>query len=273
MHPDHLLLNLASHALDLPDGGAVLVTDTGARTPVDPPAGGGLAMIGLSCPPETLAVAATTWCEAQRPDGCRRSGALAWSVDRRGGSSALFREQGADDAEILSTVAGTLLDSGLRALGRPTPLCASPVVWFPDGVFLQRVSRLLDQRGGSCTRRRLAWDSVSRLYPLNVVGKPLPAWVVRHLRQDFQERNTWSSLRCGVVEQPVSAPSILSGLTPAVAGWLDDGSFARWVLSRVSEAPGTLRRLRERVDDCLANDLSVALGDVIGPAGAARIGP
>ena len=139
------------------------------------------------------------------------------------------------------------------------PRCGSP-----DGVFLQRVSRLLDKRGGLCSRRRLTWDSVSLLYPLNVVGKPLSACVVRHLRQDFHERNTWSSLRRGVVEQPVAAPAILPGLTPAVAGWLDDGSFARWVLSRVSDAPSTLEWLCGRVHDSLAHDLSVALGDVIG---------
>ena len=267
---DPLLLDLASHALHLPDGGAVLVASTGARAPVDPPAGGGLAMIGLRCPPETLAVAATARCETLWSDGCRRSGALAWSVDRQGGSSALFREQGADDVEILSAVAGTLLDGGLRALGQPTPPCSSPTVWFPDGVFLQRVSRLLDKRGGLCSRRRLTWDGVSLLYPLNVVGKPLPPCVTRHLRQDFHERNTWSSLRRGVVEQPVSAPAILPGLTPEVACWLDDGSFARWVLSRVSDAPSTLEWLCGRVDGSLAKDLSVALEDVTGPAGAIR---
>lgn len=261
---DPLLLDLASGALHLPDGGAVLATDTGARAPVDPPPGGGLAIIGLRCPPETLAVAATARCETLWTDGRRRSGVLAWSVDRREGSLALFRERGADEAEILSAVAGTLLDGGLRALGQPTPPCLSPAVWFPDGVFLQRVSRLLDKRGGQCSRRWLTWDSVSLLYPLNVVGKPLSACVVRHLRQDFHERNTWSSLRRGVVEQPVSAPAILPGLTPAVADWLDDGSFARWVLSRVSDAPSTLEWLCGRVHGSLAYDLSVALGDVTG---------
>ena len=265
-----LLLDLASRALDLPDGGAVLVAGTGATTTVDPPAGGGLAVIGLRCPPETLAVAATTWCEMRRPDGRRRRGALAWSVGRRGSSSALFREQGAADGEILSTVAGTLLDAGLRALGRPTPSCSSPAVRFPDGVFLHRLSRLLDERGGSCTRRRLSWDRVSLLYPLNVVGRPLSAGVIRHLRQDFHERNTWSSLRRGVVEQPAPAPAILPGLTPAVADWLDDGSFARWVLSRVPDAPSTLERLCGRVDVGLAGDLAAALGDVTGPSGAVR---
>ena len=265
---DPLLLDLASHALRGPDGGAVLAKNTGARVPVDPPAGGGLALVGLRCPPETLAVAATSWCETLSPDGRRRSGALAWSVDRQGSSLAMFREQGAADVEMLSTVAGTLLDCGLRALGQPAPPCSSPAVWFPDGVFLQRVSRRLDKRGGSCTRRPLTWDRISLLYPLNVVDRPLSASVTRHLRQDFHARNTWSSLRRGVVEQPASAPAILPGLTPAVAGWLDDGSFARWVLSRVSDTPSTLERLCGRVDDSLAHDLSVALGDVSGPAGA-----
>ena len=267
---DPLLLDLAHRALDLPDGGAVLATITGARATLDPPAGGGLALVGLRCPPETVAAAATTWCETMRPDGSRRSGALAWSVDRQDGSLALFRDQEAEGVETLAAVAGTLLDVGLRALGRSTARCSSPAVWFPDGVFLQRVSRLLDERHGSCTRRRLAWDRVSPLYPLNVVGKPLSARIIRHLRQDFHERNTWSSLRRGVVEQPVSAPPILPGLTPAVAGWLDDGSFARWVLSRVSDPPSTLERLCGRVDDGLANDLTAALGNVNGPAGAVR---
>ena len=183
---------------------------------------------------------------------------------------ALFREQRSGDVEALSAVAGTLLDAGLRALGQPTPPCSFPAVWFPDGVFLHRVSRLLGERGGSCTRRPLRWDRVSLLYPLNVVGKPLSMWVIRNLRQDFHERNTWSSLRRGVVEQPVSAPAILPGLTPAVADWLDDGSFARWVLSRVSDAPSTLEWLRKRVDDDLAYELTVALGDVDGPAGAVQ---
>ena len=267
---DPLLLDLAHHALDLPDGGAVLATVAGARATLDPPAGARLALIGLRCPPETVAVAATTWCETLRSDGCRRHGALAWSVDRQDGSLALFRDHEAGDVETLAAVAGTLLDFGLRALGRSTTRCSSPVVWFPDGVFLQRVSNLLDERRGSCTRRRLTWDSVSPLYPLNVFGKPLSTRIVRHLRQDFYERNTWSSLRRGVVEQPVSAPPILPGLTPAVAGWLDDGSFARWVLSRVSDPPSTLDWLCGRVDDGLANDLAVALGDVSGPAGAVR---
>ncbi len=268
--PEQLLLELASSALELPEGSAMLAADTAARIPVDPPYRGGLAIVGLECPSATLAVAATSRCETQRPDGGRRRGVLAWSVDRQGYSLALFREHGTRHDEILSTVAGRLADCGLRALGQPTPRCYSPTVWFPDGVFLQRVARLLERRGAACSRRRLTWDRVSRLYPLNVVDQPLPAWAVRHLRQDFNDANTWSSLRLRVVEQSVDAPSILAGLTPPVAAWLDDGSFARWVLSRVSEAPRALEWLRERLDDHLADDLSVALGDVHQPAAATR---
>ena len=267
---DPLLLDLASDALDLPAGGAVMAAATGATTTVDPPSGGVMAMIGLRCPPGIVAVAATTRCETLWPDGCRRSGVLAWSLDRHHNSSALFRERPGRDVEKLTAVAGTLLDAGLRALGENTPPCPSPAVWFPDGVFLHRLSRLLDRRGGMCSRRPLSWDSLSLLYPLNGSAAPLSPSMTRHLRQDFHERNTWSSLRLRVVAQPVAAPAILPGLTPGIADWLDDGSFARWVLSRVSDPPGTLDWLCERVDQGLASDLGLALSEVQGPAGAAQ---
>ena len=248
----------------------MLVSSTGARTTVDPLPGGETAMIGLRCPQETVAVAASTRCETLGPDGRRRSGILAWSLDRLDNSWALFREQPGDGAENLPAVAGLLLDAGRRALGRLTPPCPSPPVWFPDGVFLHRLSRLLDRRGGMCSRRPLRWDSLSLLYPLNGSGEPLPSWLTRCVRQGFHESNTWASLRRRVVGQPDSAPAILPGLTPEIADWLDDSSFARWVLSRLSDAPSTLERLCERVDDGLANDLKVALGEVHGPVGAAR---
>ena len=182
----------------------------------------------------------------------------------------MFRGQSTEGAEVLAELAGTLLDWALRALGHRTPPCPSPTVWFPDGVFLHRLARLLDRRGGMCTRRPLRWDSLSLLYPLNVSGEPLPACLTRHLRQDFHEQNTWSSLRRRVVDQPVEAPAIMPGITPEVAAWLDDGSFARWVLSRFSDAPSTMEWLCGRVDDDLANDLLLALGEVHGPVGGAR---
>ena len=264
-HRDPRLLDLASQALDLPAGSAVMAAATGATTAVGPPSSGVMAMIGLRCPPETVAVAATTQCETLWPDGRRRSGVLAWSLDRRHNSSALFREQPGRGTETLDAVAGTLLDAGLRALGQDTPPCPSPAVWFPDGVFLHRLSRLLDRRGGMCTRRPLSWDGLSRLYPLNGSAEPLTPGMTLHLRQDFLARNTWSSLRLRVVDQPAAAPAILPGLTPDIAEWLDDGSFARWVLSRVSDPPSTLDWLCGRIDQGLAGDLRRALGEVDSP--------
>jgi hypothetical protein len=264
-HQHPLLSDLASHALDLTVGSAVMAAATGATTTVDPPSSGGMSMIGLRCPPETVAVAATTRCETLWPDGRRRSGVLAWSLDRHGNSSALFREQPGHRVETLAAVAGTLLDAGLRALGRDTPPCPSPAVWFPDGVFLHRLSRLLDRRGGICTRRPLNWDGLSRLYPLNGSAEPLTPGMTLRLRQGFHERTTWSSLRLGVVDQPAGAPVILPGLTPDIAEWLDDGSFARWVLSRVPDPPSTLDWLCGRVDRGLASDLRLALGEVHDP--------
>ena len=262
-HP--LLLDLASHALDGPPGGTVLVATTGTRTTIEPPVGGGVSLIGLECPPGTAAVASNVQCQTLWTDNRRRAGLLAWSVDRLGRSLALFRDETVGGIETLSAVAGTLLDASLRALALPTRPCLSPTVWFPDGVFLHRVSRLLARRGGPCARRRPGWDSLSVLYPLNDTGEPLSPCLTRFRRQYFHAANTWSSLRLGVAGLPPAAPAVLPGLTPQVAGWLDDGAFARWVLSRVPDVPSTLEWLRGHVNRSLAEQLSVALGDAHGP--------
>ena len=119
---------------------------------------------------------------------------------------------------------------------------------------------------GCAPGAQLSWDGLSRLYPLNGSAEPLAPGMTLHLRQDFHERNTWSSLRLRVVDQPAAAPAILPGLTPDVAEWLDDGSFARWVLSRVSDPPSTLDWLCRRLDRGLASDLHLALGEVHGPS-------
>lgn len=259
---DPLLVSLANEALAAPGGGAVIASLAGARTTIDPPAGGGCAILGLKCAAGTAAVASAVPCATVWADGGTRHGVLAWSVNRWGESLAIFRGPPDEGVATLSALTGTLLDLALCALGRGTPPCPSPTVWFPDGVFLHRLAKLFDRHNEVCPRRRLSWDSLSLLYPLNVSGEPLSPCVVRHLRRAFHQRNTWTSLRRGVVTQPASAPAILPGLTSEVAAWLDDGSFARWVLNRLSDPPSTLEWLCERVDAGLADELSLALGEV-----------
>ena len=134
-------------------------------------------------------------------------------------------------------------------------------MWFPDGVFLQRVSAMLDRRGGPCDRR-LNWDSLSVLYPLNVTGAPTAPGFTRRLRERFESRNTWSKLRRGVAGLHEEAPAVLPGLTPPIAGWLDDGAFARWVLSRVPDPPSTVQWLRRSLSGTVADRLALALGDL-----------
>ena len=268
-HPtggDPLLLELASQALDRPPGSAVVAEPGGATTTLEAHPGSGLALIGLRCPPATAAVASSVQCRTLWPDDHRRRGLLAWSVDRDGGSLALFRDEASARAQTLSVVAGTLLDAALRSLGRPTPQCTSPAVWFPDGVFLHRVSAMLARRGGPCDRRRLSWDRLSMLYPLNDTGAPVEPWLTRRLRQRFQASNTWSSLRAAAAGLPAGAPAILPGLTAPVAGWLDDGAFARWVLSRVPDAPSALEWLCRSLSEPVADHLALALGDVHYPS-------
>jgi hypothetical protein len=259
---DPQLLYLASQALERPPGSAVLIGPGGTTTTVQAPPGGGLSLIGLRCPPATAAVASSVQCQTLWADDRRRRGVLAWSVDRSGGSLALFREKAASSTQSLSAVAGTLLDAALCALGQPTPQCLSPAVWFPDGVFLHRVSAMLARRGGPCDRRHVSWDSLSLIYPLNCTGAPTAPWLTRRLRQRFHTSNSWTSLRRGVAGLPEGTPAILPGLTPRVAGWLDDDAFARWVLSRVSDAPSTLEWLCRSLSGPVADHLALALGDV-----------
>lgn len=258
---DPSLLKLASAALRLPSGTSVLALDGEAPITVDPPPHGGLAVIGLVCPPAVAAVATNVECKTLWPDGVRRDGRLAWGVNRQGASLALFGDSRHDDGEVLDSVAGTLLDVGLRSLGLDTGPCCSPTVWFPDGVFLHRLARMLHDSGGMCAQQ-LEWPSLSRLYPLNTSNKAISPGVTRRLRQEFNSRNTWSSLRRRAAAMPAHEPAIVGGLTPAVADWLDDGSFGRWVLSRVSDACATLEWITPRVGGRLADDLRLALGEV-----------
>lgn len=255
-----LLSDLASDALDVTAGTILIAEADGTVTALDPPSQDGLAMIGLRCPPEAIAVATSAPCETRWPDGSGRRGVVAWSVSRQGHSAALFRERSTGGVEVLSSVAGTLLDAALRALGQDTAPCPAPAVHFPDGVFLHRVERLLDRRGGRCRRPQLDWHELSVLHPLNGSGEHLSSCLVRALRQDFHDSHTWSSLREGVVGLPATAPAVLPGLTPQIAGWLDDGAFARWVLSRLPDVRSTLERLCGRLGDPLADQLSIALG-------------
>lgn len=269
-HRDRLLLDLASDALDEPVGTILVAGADRTVTALDPLCGDGLGIIGFVCPPGTAAVATSAPCDTRWPDGAGRNGVVAWSASRQGDSLALFREHSAGGVEALSSVAGTLLDAALRALGRPTPPCPLPAVHFPDGVFLRQAERLLTRRDGLCTRRRPGWDRLSLLHPLNGSGRPVSAGLLHGLRQSFHLRHTWSSLREEFAGQPASEPEILPGLTPQVAGWLDDASFARWVLSRVSDVGSALEQLAGQVDQDTAHALRVALGPLHGPGETAR---
>ena len=267
---DRLLLDLASDALDQPVGTILVAGADHAATALEPPSGEALGIIGFVCPPGTAAVATSAPCETRWPDGTGRSGVVAWSASRQGDSLALFREHSTGGVEALSSVAGTLLDAALRALGRPTPPCPVPAVHFPDGVFVRQAERLLTRRDGLCTRRRPGWDQLSLLHPLNGSGRPVSTRLLHGLRQAFHVRHTWSSLREEFVGQPASEPEILPGLTPQVAGWLDDASFARWVLSRISDVADGLERLTGQVDQDTAHALRVALGPLHGASETAR---
>ena len=81
---------------------------------------------------------------------------------------------------------------------------------------------------------RLGWGEMAALHPLAQGGSLTPAELLER-RTAFDRAHTWSSLRRSASLQGSDEPMVAPGLTPAVAAWLDDGTFARWVLAGLGD--------------------------------------
>ena len=260
---DPALVELAAAALRLPTGSALVQLSSGVRhllRPIASPLG---ALLGLRCPPGGEAVATCLDSTVHRAGHPPESGRVAVAVGRRGDSAVRWRRTGSDHAEAMGPADGPLYDMAMRALGLDTEQCADPVVWFPDGVFLCSLTELLaapHSRRGPRARHPLTWDLISADHPLSAGRPRVTPGQLRELRADFQSRWSWGSLRQRVVRQPAWAPEPLPGLTPAIATWLDDGSFARWVLSQFSYVPQARELVLEALEPGLAKQLDHALG-------------
>ena len=255
--------DLTAFAIDLPPGSAVLCGDRGRRHVLEPVDHFYGPLVGLSCPFEVAAVGSVADCVVMYGD-CPVPAVVAWAANRLGQATMGVRI--GNDGNDSGFAAGKLadcpgLDVARRALGMATPVCRTRVVSMADAVFFHRVlgavNRLGTHRGpddGSGTaeleRRsgggpasanrpgpartepceRLDWGEMAALHPLAQGVSLTPAELLER-RTAFDRTHTWSSLRRSASLQGSDEPMVAPGLTPAVAAWLDDGSFARWVLA------------------------------------------
>lgn len=280
--------DLTAVAIDLPPGSAVLCEDRGRHHVLEPVDHFYGPLVGLSCPFEVAAVGSVADCVVMYGD-CPVPAVVAWAANRFGQATMVVRignDSGFATGKLTDCPG---LDVARRALSMSTPVCRTRVVSMADAVFLHRVLRAIDRLGahrepdgGSDAaepeRRpvggpasangpgpvraepceRLGWGELAALHPLAQGVSLTPAELLER-RVAFDRTHTWSSLRRAASLQGSDEPMVAPGLTPAVAAWLDDGSFARWVLAGLGDTDAARAEVTAALAPPVADKLQAAL--------------
>ena len=127
---------------------------------------------------------------------------------------------------------GWVVDVCQRALGIPTAPAAQGVGAWLDVVWLDALLAAVC----ATPARQWAWADLAALHPLQPsVPVPSPSTLVADARRAVAA-TSWSRLRALVASGDDTSPAEprLGGrvLTVELAGWLDDGAFARHLIGR-----------------------------------------
>ena len=280
--------DLTAVAIDLPPGSAVLCEGRGRHHVLDPVDHFYGPLVGLSCPFGVAAVGSVADCVVWYGD-YPVPVVVAWAANRLGQATMGVRV-GTDSNFVtgkLSDCPG--LDVARRALGMATPVCRAPTVRLADAVFFRRALCTLDRKPGGGAdiagsdptsrseaqaepergpgdspavraepERSLDWGELAALHPL-AEGDSVTSVELLERRAGFERTHTWSSLRRAASLQGQDEPLVAPGLTPAVAAWLDDGSFARWVLAGLGDTNAAQAGVTAALDPPAAAALHQAL--------------
>jgi hypothetical protein len=181
----------------------------------------------------------------------------------RGGKVA-WRLTGADGSRPglpisdLAPSEGRLLDCLRRCFELPTsPPPASParlqlIVWLAAAL----------ERAEGC-RRPLSWSEVSRLHPvarLLAFEMEAPASDVSGITDALTRMGaaaySWEDVRIRAARQEGFLDDVVD---PHLAGWMDDGMFARWVLAELPAVDELFTALRPRLTPSAARRLAHAV--------------
>jgi hypothetical protein len=252
-------IELADSAVDRRPGSA-LVAELGRRpsalAPTAHPYG---ALVGLTCPATVQAVASTYEVDVRvrsQTNRCRRDGRIGVAVTRSGGSVARFRSADRGELLTLGQLDGPLVDIGHRALGLSTPPCNRTPLALVDAAFVDGVLRsLLEADLGT---PRPSWFDLSARHPLAGSITITPAALLD--RRRALAGLTWSGVRQGIIEHGETPHR---EMTPALAGWLDDGSFGRWLFAPYPEPDQAFADVCELLDAPTSAALRESLAPVL----------
>ena len=186
-------------------------------------------LLGVSCTGQARHVRRTRRSPGTLPEGDAVTVTLL--VDRDGDAACVVRK-GDEVTPMPGRPEGTVADACRRALGLPTapPPGTTLGLWTLN--WLDRVVEVATRADAGS--RLTTWPQVAELHaavgPLTgaVTGVSGPAALAASA-QALAEAWTWARLRDepAVVELPGRPPS------PQLAAWMDDGMWARWLLSRL----------------------------------------
>lgn len=179
------------------------------------------ALLGYVAPPEWWAIGVCAPGRAHSADGTDDVTATLL-VDRTGATASIL--QRGDDREVLpGRPDGVLADACRRALGLPTapPPWSSLMLWTQ--AWLDRIVEADGARPPGLPS--LSWAAVARLHPAST-GPGDPVALALDAAA-LAEAWPWARLRAesGVADLAGARPS------PALAQWMDDGMWARWLLA------------------------------------------
>ncbi len=170
---------------------------------------------------------------------------LVVAVDRQGRMEA--RLDAGEGPRARRPAGGRMIDILLRCLELPTPPEGRDPAELLACIWLGAI--LATGRGRHRHRGRLPWSEVLRLHPANHLlildgGAELPRRALETVVQRAPKIWTWRELRRATV-----ANGSLSELCPPLlAGWMDDGMYARWTMGEIAPIEGLLAAARDRVD-------------------------
>lgn len=243
------------------------------------------ALMGFTAPPQWLALGVSSAGNARRLDaaGVSRDAAgephtepervrITLLLGRSGDAAALMR-LGDEVVPLPGRPEGTVADACRRALGLPTqpPPTSTLGLWT-----LTWLDRVVEVAGGADAGHRLrTWPQVAAMHPAaRPLRRPSALSAVAADRASdpaglavaaagLADAWPWSRLRADPAVVDLPGPPV----TPEIAGWMDDGMFARWLLADLPGEADLLAAVHALLPASLADDVELVVREA-----AARIG-